>query len=165
MAAKTTLVPLDLTHQVIGTHDIQQRLLNDSAPLAKAAGLTVRQMFHELLTYYVQTYIKIFGLTDGSPLHDPVAVAVVLFDEGSEDLAYDDHGGERFGIAVKTEGEHEKPDYHNRKIGQAELGRIVVTKLAPGEKGIRIPRGLDVSRFWDVLNNCLQRAEETLLAR
>ena len=158
-------MPLDLTHQVLGTHNIQQRLLNDSTPLAKAAGLTVRQMFHDLLTYFVQTYIKVFGLTDGSPLHDPVAVAVVLFDEGSEDLAYDDRGGERFGITVKTEGEHEQPDYHNRNIGQAELGRTVVTKLAPGEKGIRIPRGLDVSRFWDVLNNCLQRAEETLLTQ
>ena len=139
--------------------------MNDSAPVAKAAGLTVRQMFHDLLTYFVRTYIEVFGLTDGSPLHDPVAVAVVLFDEGSEDLAYDDQGGERFRITVKTEGEHEKPDYHNRNIGQAELGRIVVTKLARGEKGIRIPRRLDVSRFWDVLNNCLHRAEETLLAQ
>ena len=158
-------MPLDLTHQVLATHDIQQRLLNDSTPLAKEAGLTVRQMFHDLLTYYVRTYIEIFGLTDGSPLHDPVAVAVVLFDEGSEDLAYDDLGGERFSIIVKTEGKHEKPDYHHRNIGQAELGRIVVTKLAPGEKGTRIPRGLNVSRFWDVLNDCLQRAEETLLTR
>ena len=158
-------MPLDLTHQVIGTYDIQQRLLNDSAPSAKAAGLTVRQMFHDLLTYYVRTYIKIFGLTDGPPLHDPVAVAVVLFDEGSEDLAFNDHGDERFAITVRTEGEHEKPDYHNRNIGQAELGRIVVTKLAPGEEGIRIPRGLDVSRFWDVLNSSMGRAEDKLLSR
>lgn len=139
--------------------------MNGSSTLAEAANLTVRQMYHDLLTFYVKTYNDIFGLMDGSPLHDPVAVAVILFDEGIEHLKYDDRGGERFDIVVITEGKHESPDYHNRKIDQAPLGQTVVTKAAAGAGGVRIPRGLDVSCFWDILDHCLQRAEETLLAQ
>ena len=122
-------------------------------------------MYYDLLTFYVRTYNDVFGLTDGSPLHDPVAVAIILFDEGIEDLQFDDHGGERFSIFVRLEGQHESPDYHNRNINQEQLGRTVVTHLGSGVDGIRIPRGLNVSRFWDVIESCLQRVEETLLAR
>ena len=120
-------------------------------------------MYHDLLTFYVKTYNDVFGLTDGSPLHDPVAVAVVLFDEGIEELGYDDRGGERFNIVVSTQGEHEQPDFHKRNVQQAQLGRTTVTKAAPGAEGIRIPRGLDATCFWDMLNRCLQRSEQTLL--
>ena len=144
-------------------HDIRQRLLHGSSSLAKSAGLTVRQMYHDLLNYYVKTYNDVFGLVEGSPLHDPVAVAAVLFDEGVKELAYDDAGGERFSIVVRTEGEHEKPDFHDRNVHQAQLGRTVVKNLPPGAEGIRIPRGLAAARFWDILDHCLQRAEETLL--
>ena len=122
-------------------------------------------MYHDLLTFYVKTYNDVFGLVDGSPLHDPVAVAVVLLDEGHEELNYDDHGGERFAIVVRTEGEHEKPDYHKRNIAQAQLGRTVVTRLAPGAKGIRIPRRLNVASFWHMLDDCLHRVEERLLSQ
>lgn len=122
-------------------------------------------MYQDLVQFYVRTYRDVFGLKDGPPLHDPVAVAVILFDEGVEDLEYDDRGGERFGIFVRPEGEHESPDYHNRNMKQAQLGRTVAKHLGSGVDGIRIPRGLNVSRFWDMIENCLQRAEETLLAR
>ena len=137
--------------------------MKGSSVPAKAAGLTVRQMYHDLLIFYVKTYNDVFGLTDGSPLHDPVAVAVILFDEGIEELGFDNRGGERFNIVVSTEGEHEQPDFHDRNVHQAQLGRTIVTKAAPGAEGIRIPRGLDVTYFWDMLDTCLQRAEQTLL--
>ena len=120
-------------------------------------------MYHDLLNFYVKTYSDVFGLVEGSPLHDPVAVAVVLFDEGIKELSYDDAGGERFSIVVRTEGEHEQPDFHHRNVHQAQLGRIVVEKLAPGAEGIRIPRGLAAASFWDILDRCLEQAEETLL--
>ena len=156
-------MPLDLTHQVIATYDIRQRLLNGSSSAAQSAGLTVRQMYHDLLIFYVKTYNDVFGLVDGSPLHDPVAVAVVLFDEGIKELSFDDAGGERFSIVVRTEGEHEQPDFHDRNVHQAQLGRTVVKKLASGAEGIRIPRGLAAACFWNILDDCLQRAEETQL--
>ena len=99
-------------------------------------------------------------------MHDPVSVAVVLFDEGVKDLAYDDREGERWDIKVVTEGAHEPIDYRKvRDADRAQLGRTVATRLVEGEEGIRIPRGLNVDRFWDIVEECVQRAEGRLHAQ
>jgi imidazolonepropionase len=37
----------------------------------------------------------------------------------------------------------------------------VATLLPPGSKGIRIPRSCDVGRFWEVIEECMERADET----
>lgn len=123
-------------------------------------------MYHDLLMFYVKTYEEVFGLDTGSPVHDPVSVAVVLFDEGVEELAYDDRRGERWHIRVITEGDHEPIDYRKtRDPNRGQLGRTVAKKAATGEPGVRIPRGLNVGLFWDVVESCVQRAETQLLAQ
>jgi len=166
LAAKTTLAPLDLTHQVIATEEVRQRILNGPSDPHKGSGLTVRQMYHDLLIFYVRTYKEAFGLDQGSPVHDPVSVAVVLFDEGMKDLAFYDRGRERWEINVTTDGVHEPIDYHKVwDTDHAQLGRTVAKEVAKGGKGVQIPRGLNVGRFWDIVNECIQRAEETLLAQ
>ena len=35
-------------------------------------------MLHDLLTFFAHTYASVFGITAGPPLHDPLAVAVLL---------------------------------------------------------------------------------------
>ncbi|KAL8820866.1 MAG: hypothetical protein Q9191_007427 [Dirinaria sp. TL-2023a] len=166
LAAKTTLAPLDLTHQVIATKEVRQRILEGSPGLSQSSGLTVRQMFHDLLSFYVKTYEEIFGLKTGSPVHDPVSVAVILFDEGMEELEYDDRGGERWDISVVTEGTHEPIDYRKgRDPNKAQLGRTIAKQAAAGQGGVRIPRGVNAGRFWDVVEDCVQRSEEKLLAQ
>ena len=40
-----------------------------------------------------------------------------------------------------------------------QTGRTIVRELPPGEEGVRIPRGVDVAKFWRVLEECLQRAD------
>ena len=123
-------------------------------------------MYHDLLGFYVKTYEEVFGLDTGSPVHDPVSVAFVLFEEGAEELGYDVRRGERWNISVITEGAHEPIDYRrSRGPHQSQLGRTVAKKSAAGEKGVRIPRGLNLGPFWDVVEDCLQRAEEKLLAQ
>ena len=164
LAAKTTLAPLDLTHQVIATEEVRRSILNGASDPYKDSGLMVRQMYHDLLIFFVKTYQEVFGLDQGSPVHDPVSVAIVLFDEGMHDLAFDDHDGERWDIDVTTVGAHEPIDYRKfRDANRAQLGRTVAALLENGEKGVRIPRGLNVDRFWDVVEECVQRAETTLL--
>lgn len=166
LAAKTTLAPLDLTHQVIATKEVRQRILDGKSDPHNGSGLTLRQMYHDLLVFYVKTYEEVFGLVEGSPVHDPVSVAVVLFDEGIKDLAFYDRGCERWDINVITDGAHEPIDYRNvRNVDHAQLGRTVAKEVATGGRGIRIPRGLNVGRFWDVVDECMQRAEEALLSR
>ena len=157
LARKTTLIPLDVTHQVIADIRVQQRLLHGSPHLLKSPASNLRQMLYDLLLFFAHTYTEVFGFTVGPPLHDPIAVAVILSHRTNEELQFDDRGGERWNVDVITDGMHSTLGEH-----RGQLGRIVA-KVAATEDGMCIPRGLDVQRFWAILEECVQQAERTLL--
>lgn len=148
LSKKTTLITLDLTHQVFATLSIQDTFLYTSGTEIqedKRKATRLRKMVHELLTFFAKTYADVFGLADGPPLHDPLAVAVLLASSDDEQtrIPLDDQGGERFRVEVE--------------LTEPELGR---TKANPVSEGVRIPRSLDTRKFWRVLNECLERADE-----
>ncbi|MCJ1474904.1 Uridine nucleosidase 1 [Lambiella insularis] len=156
LAAKTTLIPLDLTHLVLGTESVQQTLLHGSGPPSPAPPSTLRRMLYELLMFFAKTYAHVFGITAGPPLHDPLAVAVVLDLMGREELGFRT-GVQRWVVDVVTEGRHTKEEGE-----RGEVGRTVVTRVDGGREGVEIPRGVDVQAFWRVLEGCVVRAEEAL---
>jgi uridine nucleosidase len=141
LSKKTSLITLDLTHQVFATPNIQDMVLHGNEEEANK----VRRMFFELLSFFAHTYSDVFGLTDGPPLHDPLAVAVLLNDleDHGTRIEFDDNGGERFRIDIE--------------LTEPELGR---TKANPTSAGVRIPRSLDTQKFWQVLISCLERADK-----
>ena len=109
-----------------------------------------------------------FDLVEGPPLHDPLAVAVALTGTEHEIAFYDfdpkraegPARRERFAVEVVTEGTLEDA------FAGAQTGRTVVRRLKdPAAPGVRIPRGLDVRRFWSVIEECCQRADEANAAR
>jgi uridine nucleosidase len=167
LAAKTTLIPLDVTHQVLATKEVQHLLLH--GPSLEGPGTlhaaqqssTLRIMLVELVNFFGHTYATVFGITAGPPLHDPLAVAAILDDvAGYEIPFYDYEPGheerkERYEVSVVTEGTHEQA-----LKGETETGRTIVKLLEKGEGGVKIPRGLNVPRFWTILEGCLQRADE-----
>ena len=156
LAAKTTLIPLDLTHQVLATKEVQQTLLRGtSATESSVAARTMRQMFHDVLLFFAHTYSEVYGLTEGPPLHDPIAVAVLLEDLEGSNMKFVDGGGERWHVNIVTDGLHSR---HDETRG--EVGRTVVTKSDHG--GVRIPRGMQVASFWRELDRCLQAAERAI---
>jgi len=142
LAPKTTLIPLDLTHQVYATPAVQTTLLSGVHGPTK-----LRVMFHELLNYFARTYNRVFGLDEGPPLHDPVAVAVLLahYPDPATKVAFNDNGGERWIVDVVLEGE--------------QIGRTVATKSPTGQ-GVTIPRSLAVDEFWQRLESCMASADE-----
>ena len=107
----------------------------------------VRRMYHDLLMFFAKTHANVFGLKDGPPLHDPVAVAVLVHDcpDASTRISFDDNGGERWDVQVELAGD--------------EIGR---TRIIPAKTGIKIPRSLDLKHFWRVLNECLDMVDEKL---
>ncbi|KAF1971936.1 Inosine/uridine-preferring nucleoside hydrolase [Bimuria novae-zelandiae CBS 107.79] len=157
LKSKTTIIPLDLSHQVLGTKEVQHTLLYGSdAPLDPSSAETsrtpsrVRALFKEIMVFFASTYAEVFSITKGPPLHDPLAVAAAIYPE-----IFDDRGGERFQVDIVTGGVHSDiPE----EVG--ELGRTKVTKLPPGEGGCRIPRGVDLAKFWGSIEDCLKRADE-----
>jgi uridine nucleosidase len=99
-------------------------------------------------------------MSSGPPLHDPLAVFAVFAPHLFEDLK-----GERFSIhVVRDRGnsitDHRgaiPPEQQSDRLGQC--GRTVVRLLDNGEKGVRIPRGVEIATFWECLNVALKSAE------
>ncbi|KAL9094599.1 MAG: hypothetical protein Q9165_003158 [Trypethelium subeluteriae] len=166
LAAKTTLIPLDITHLVFATESIRAKLLHGStatpsipiSPASSVARPSIRPLFHEILIFFATTYADVFGMTTGPPLHDPLAVAAVftpaLFREGRDagererwivDVVRDDAIGDVAGSGGKK--------------GVGQVGRTVVRKVEGNGGGVRIPRGVDVARFWETIDLCLSKAE------
>lgn len=101
------------------------------------------------MSFFAGTYAEVFSITEGPPLHDPLAVSAALYPE-----IFDDQGGERFQVDIVTDGVH---SLTQSEVG--ELGRTKVTKLPPGEGGCRIPRGVDLASFWGSLESALKKAD------
>lgn len=152
------MVSLDLTHQVLATTAVQKKLLYGSSEGSARGGSLIRILFHDLLVFFAHTYRDVFGISDGPPLHDPLAVAIVLFDNGAEKLAFDDRNGERWDVKVVTDGLHS--DVAEER---GQVGRTVAARASGG--GIRIPRTLNTALFWDVVDECLKRGGEQLLLK
>ncbi|KAH7419758.1 Inosine/uridine-preferring nucleoside hydrolase domain-containing protein [Cadophora sp. MPI-SDFR-AT-0126] len=179
LAKKTILIPLDVTHLVLATAEVQDMLhygkaKTGSGILKEGEGerecSTLRKMLVELLTFFAKTYADIFGITAGPPLHDPLAVAAILDGITDVEIPFYDYipnpsnpeekgKRERYAVQVVTEGTHEDA------LAGAQTGRTVVKLLGKGEEGVKIPRGLNVKRFWDVLEDCLVAADEVNKSR
>ncbi len=169
LAEKTTVIPLDLTHQVLATTDVRDLLLyGEDGEKTGRGKTTLRQMLLDLLMYFAKTYAHVYGITAGPPMHDPLAVAVALIGTPHEIPFYDfdprDSEGskehERFSVKVETEG-----TYEDALAGKTQTGRTILTKLEPGSKGVTIPRGLDTDQFWKVLEECIQEADATVAGK
>ena len=137
------LIPLDLTHQVRGTDEVQRLLFPDPTDPHTNKSI-VRPMFKQILLYFASTYSSVSGIHDGPPLHDPLAVFAVL-----EPDAFEDRNGARWRVNVDTsDGE---------RAGETTA---VLEEKESGEEGVRIPRGVDLGRFWGAVDNALGAAEE-----
>lgn len=154
LAMKTTLIPLDVTHLVLATSSVQSLLLHGKSGNGETR---LRRMLVELLTFFAETYKSVFGIGEGPPLHDPIAMAVLL--DEIEGLRFDYGDDERYEIRVVTDGSHE-----DAQKG-AETGRTIAKLLPKGEQGVRIPRGLNIERFWSVIEECLTLADKDIATK
>lgn len=159
------MAALDLTHQVLASQPVQTRILHGGSDPSKPPTV-IRQILHALLTFFAATYEKVFGLATGPPLHDPLAVAVILStlnpsfasQHPQEALKFDDRGGERFAVSIVTDGRHGKD-----VSATGQLGRSMATPVAG--PGVAIPRGVDLEAFWAMILKCVQLADDCNAAR
>ncbi|KAK2733877.1 Uridine nucleosidase 1 [Myotisia sp. PD_48] len=175
LAPKTTLITLDLTHQVLATLDIQSLVLGGEASSdAEGKGFPsiLRQILHALLIFFANTYDTVFGISAGPPLHDPLAVAVLLSNLNTDQanhmigagdvIKFDDGEGRRYNVNVVTDGQHSK----DHDLG-SQVGRIIATPVSnlEGTGGVTIPCSVDVNKFWAMIVSCLERADSWNLTR
>ncbi|KIW01089.1 uncharacterized protein PV09_07376 [Verruconis gallopava] len=156
LAAKTTLIPLDVTHQVLGNREVIKILSNNySGPANKLAESAVRHLFLEIMMFFASTYEREFAMSEGPPLHDPIAVAAAFAPQ-----MFDDNDGERFEVfVVKSGGETPFQSGRNTEnVGQC--GRTIARMVRKGESGVRIPRSLRVGDFWAMIELALREADK-----
>ena len=155
LAGKTTLVPLDLTHLVRGTTKVQHHLFGASKEIEnrdrRRKLSAVRRLFQQILNFFASTYSAQFGIHDGPPLHDPIAVWSAL----QPDLLYD--SGERYEIDVVVQ----EGSYDPVQNAQNNVGQTIIRPSQSG-KGVRVPRGLDLDRFWIAIDEAMRTAETTV---
>jgi inosine-uridine nucleoside N-ribohydrolase len=124
-----TIVPLDLTHQICATPDVQERIAALGTPLATAV--------LGLLRFFESTYRDVFGMPH-PPVHDPATIAWLI----DPDL----FGGDRRHVAIETEGRHTTGmtvvDVHD-KLG-LEPNALVLTRV-------------DAAGFWDLVLDALRQ--------
>lgn len=163
LAGKTTLIPLDVTHSVLAGESVVSLLSNgyerSSTAAAEKDGRVsrskLRQMFHELLVFFSKTYHEQFGMVEGPPLHDPIAVVAAL-----APALFEDCGGERFNMYVCCDGEPNGFRWRRDFAESGELGRTVVSPVEQGQDAVRIPRTLDIDAFWMLIELALEAAEK-----
>ena len=146
LAAKTTLVTLDLTHRFLATKEVQDAMLGNR----KGQPSLVHKLFFEILTFFAKTYADVFGITEGPPVHDPLAVAAAfapaLFTDGEES---------RYEVDVVTDGAQGAAAV----AVTSQCGRTIATPVLPGQAGVRIPKDVDAAAVWKMINECLRNAE------
>lgn len=158
LAAKTTLITLDLTHQCLATKTVRQNLHQGSTGTTKLPPSQLRQLLSEILEFFASSYDEFFDIKEGPPLHDPLAVAVLFgFDKST---IFEDDPSERYSVSVVTAGEHSDLDSVRGQVGRTVVKRI--QSHTDGVcQGVRIPRRLNVDAFWQVLEDCCLSAEES----
>jgi uridine nucleosidase len=146
LAGKTTLISLDLTHHILATEEIFQLLFHG----AESEKSLVSRIFEEILNHNRKAYQSYYDHLPGSPLHDALAVAIVLEDVISEPRFVDN--GRRSKISVRTTGD--------------EAGRTTIEEnIESGGhgKGVRIPIDVDKAVFWMIMAAALEEADRTYL--
>lgn len=118
-----TMIGLDVTHSAQATPDVRERI--------RALGTPVGRLVDELLEFFAETYLRVFGFP-APPVHDPCAVAAVIDP-----------------TLVRT-----KPMRVDIELrGEFTAGRTVCDvygttgRPANAEVGV----GIDLPRFWDLL--------------
>ena len=158
---------------MIATNGVSDQLCGhetSSTAATKARSSKLRPLLREIIAFFAHTYATQFGFIDGPPVHDPVAVAVLISGIFEKIAAEGEEG--------TSGGKEPKPDVETNMFDMEVLlegeqsGRTVATKVVGGrghegevtgaKRGVRIPNTINVDRFWEVMSETVTRAETHL---
>ncbi|KAH8830258.1 uridine nucleosidase [Flagelloscypha sp. PMI_526] len=139
---KVVMVPLNVTHTAIVTHDIHLRILghqnvHNADTTLPAATSPIRHTLSTAINFFADSYKSTFGFNDGPPLHDALTIAYV-----SRPSLFT---GKRYRVDVELTGEH--------SLGETVVDvwnyRTTDDSWGPNGKNCFVTEKLDVPAFWD----------------
>lgn len=142
---KIFLIPLDISHTVLATASVRERLLKD--------GSNLRKMLHDLLVFFAATYDRVFGILAGPPLHDPVAVAAAL---PTDEVEWDwEEVPIRVECAGDVVGQTVKLTNNGERLRETSLGGTGKEEVCR----VRIPKSVKAETFWKVMLEAIDASE------
>ncbi|CEP20255.1 rihA [Cyberlindnera jadinii] len=127
---KVVVCPLDVTHKVLCDDSVQKKILNEPNTTA------FRTMIYDLITFFASTYKEAQGFDRGPPIHDPVAVYVLMQVYHLRDCGVN---SQQLEIHVDEHGEHE---------GKMISAACDDTVSRGGPRGVSVVFDIDVRQFW-----------------
>ncbi|QBM89424.1 uridine nucleosidase [Metschnikowia aff. pulcherrima] len=158
LANRIALAPLNLTHTALATSRVQKAIYDsdgeNNSPL--------RLMFLQILSFYSDAYVKKYNHTAGPPIHDPLALFLVLPLYAGQHASCAEFADEcdfhylQRNLIVETEG--------------PEMGRILFENkdrdpLRVEKGGVYVGQSVNVPFFWKHVLAALASADEQVFAR
>ncbi|ABN66847.2 uridine nucleosidase (uridine ribohydrolase) [Scheffersomyces stipitis CBS 6054] len=148
LGPKIILSPLNITHKATATESIRNQMYDSEDPHRNS---DIRNMFYSILMFFSHSYIKKYGITEGPPVHDPLALYCLLpFLQQDKDYKYKYL---RRKVSVITEGEHS---------GESILLNGNSDSSVEEEDGVYIGQDIDVDQFWRTVLRAVNVADVTI---
>ena len=165
---KLVLCPLNMTHEVIATDKVMQRIRygDDSAEdKGSKKGTKLRSMFYQLFMFFKKTYMNNMGFKEGPPIHDPTTLIPLLDLTGWANC-----GSQDFNFRRPLCTYHETNITVVDDLDSLDSGMCVAEPCNSGDSNpedrcpfdcyVIVCDHIDVNYFWEQVFYCLREAEK-----
>lgn len=149
LSGKTILAGLNITHKALATMEVRKNMYDETNPKKNSH---VRKLFYDIAMFYAESYRVQHNITLGPPIHDPLAVFLLLaLVNKQEDLADNvDFKYIKRKLKVIQEGERE---------GETQIANGDLDELKEEENGVYVGLNVNVELFWSYVLKALDNAE------
>lgn len=149
LSGKTILVPLNITHTAIATETVRNKMYSETNP-SKCS--PIRKLFYDIVMFYAESYRINHNITLGPPVHDPLAVFLILALIDKQDNVKDEINFRylRRHLRVVQEGERE---------GETQMVNGDFDELKEEPNGIYVGVSANIDLFWNHVLDALDIAE------
>ncbi|KAF8630629.1 hypothetical protein AX15_002780 [Amanita polypyramis BW_CC] len=144
---KKTMIPINVTHTVIATKSVQDRILGRSPSDPEGATSKLRHILSTLVGFFTESNKATFGFMDGPPLHDLLTIAYVSRPDLFKSI--------RHRVDVELTGNH--------TVGETVVDiwnyRTCDDSWGSNGKNCMVAQTVDVPAFFELLDECIVRCD------
>ncbi|KAM0755625.1 uridine nucleosidase [Meredithblackwellia eburnea MCA 4105] len=157
---KVVMMPLNVTHTALFTPADNDRLLQriPNSPYSTGAKTQLRHTLSTLLMFFAATYEKVFGFTEGPPVHDPLCIAYLSHPHLFQ--------GTRYRVDVETSGKYTAGttsvdlwEYRKDELTAMEKDPDSRESWGKYGKNVWLAEKMDVAGFWQVFQDAVDHLD------
>ncbi|ODV63288.1 trifunctional uridine nucleosidase/nicotinamide riboside hydrolase/nicotinic acid riboside hydrolase [Ascoidea rubescens DSM 1968] len=159
---KILLAPLNITHTLLVTKDVLKNILKpqnspiSSGSSSSSSSSNFRKMIYDLLTFFAKTNEAEQNWFDGPPLHDPLAIALVLNFFQKDNVSVKDPSSlNNYNLNVNFNCCKVRSISHGLQKGMIQI----LQDNIPHGNGVMIAESLNIDAFWKILYDVIDLAD------